>query len=224
MAIRIDKITKTSGILSFVAGYADTSTFVGADRLFSAHITGNFVVFAYDIVTGQMFSSWIKLISFPVFIFSIGFSSLIIGKSDVYKRGAERLLIIECSLLLLAGGMAYFYRHLSMNSSLMVIITMLIVFALGMQNAYGRFFVKEVFAPTTIMTGNVTQLIIDITNYLKPIGQKRQDLSPRIVKGAYVIFPFLFGCITGGVITNSIGLTSIVLPGILIFVAGKIRY
>ena len=56
----INKITITSSILSFVAGYADTSTFVRADRLFSAHITGNLVVLVYDIITNQISSSRIK--------------------------------------------------------------------------------------------------------------------------------------------------------------------
>jgi uncharacterized membrane protein YoaK (UPF0700 family) len=80
--MRINGIRVTSIILSFVAGYADTSTFFGADRLFSAHITGNFVVFAYDIVTNQISSSWIKLISFPVFIVTVILSTLLIDNSN----------------------------------------------------------------------------------------------------------------------------------------------
>jgi uncharacterized membrane protein YoaK (UPF0700 family) len=109
--MRINSITLTSVMLSFVAGYADTSTFVGADRLFSAHVTGNFVVLAYDIVTNQMSSSWIKLISFPVFIVSVIFSTLLIDDTNIYKKGANRLLIIESFLLMTAGSMAYFYRY-----------------------------------------------------------------------------------------------------------------
>jgi Protein of unknown function (DUF1275) len=37
-------------LLSSIAGYCDTATFVAADRIFSAHVTGNFIVFAYQMV------------------------------------------------------------------------------------------------------------------------------------------------------------------------------
>lgn len=219
--MRINPITLTSIILSFVAGYADASTFVWADGLFSAHITGNFVVFAYDIVTNQMSSSWLKLLSFPVFIFSVIFSTLVIRDSYIYKNGTRRLLIIEGFLLITAGALTYFYRYENMTGILKVGITMLVVFALGLQNAYGRFSVKEILAPTTVMTGNVTQLFIDMTNYVKLSDLNKQEFSVRIVHGIYVILPFLMGCISGGIITKSIGLCSTVFAGILILIASR---
>ena len=37
-------------LLAFVAGYIDTATFLRVSELFSAHITGNFVVFAIALV------------------------------------------------------------------------------------------------------------------------------------------------------------------------------
>lgn len=63
--------------------------------------------------------------------------------------------------------MTFFYRYENMIYAFKVIIPMFIVFALGLQNTYGRFSVKEILAPTTVMTGNVTQLFIDMTHYLK---------------------------------------------------------
>jgi uncharacterized membrane protein YoaK (UPF0700 family) len=219
--MKLNPVTLTSVLLSFVAGFADTSTFVGADGLFSAHITGNFVVFAYDIVTNQMSSSWIKLISFPAFILSVIFSTLIVDNSNIYKKGTNRLLILESFLLITAGGMTYFYRYENIAYLLKVIIPLLVVFALGLQNAFGRFSVKEILAPTTVMTGNVTQLFIDMTNYLELSEQRKQEFTLRIINGIYVILPFLLGCLTGGLITKSIGLSSIVFAGILIFIASR---
>jgi uncharacterized membrane protein YoaK (UPF0700 family) len=218
--MKMNGITVTSMILSFVAGYADTSTFVGADGLFSAHITGNFVVFAYDMVTNQMSLSWIKLVSFPVFILSVIFSTLIIDDADMYKKSANRLLIIEGFLLISAGVMTYFCRYENTAGISKVIISMLVVFALGLQNAYGRFSMKEILAPTTVMTGNVTQLFIDMTRYFKFRGPRRHEFTGGIAKGVYVILPFLMGCISGGVITKCIGLRSAVFAGILILIAG----
>lgn len=93
--MKINRFIFTSIILSFVAGYADTSTFVGADGLFSAHVTGNFVIFAYDIVTNQIAGSWIKLIAFPVFILAVFISTLIIDHVNDDKRAVNRLIILE---------------------------------------------------------------------------------------------------------------------------------
>ncbi len=221
--MKINSITQVSIILSFVAGYADTSTFVGVDGLFSAHVTGNFVVFAYDIVTDQIALSWLKLTSVPVFILSIVFCSLLINDSDISKRNTNKLLIIEGLLLITAGGMTYFYRYENIAFVFKVIIPMLVVFALGLQNAYGRFSAKEILAPTTVMTGNVTQLFIDITHHLKFKNRQEYELSIKIVNGSYVISSFLVGCITGGLITKSIGLSSTVFAGILVFIVSSIK-
>ena len=92
---------------------------------------------------------------------------------------------------------------------------MFVVFALGLQNAGGRFFAKEVLAPTTVMTGNTTQLIIDLTNYLKNKDQDKQNGKPKIVHTMYVILPFLAGCVSGGLITKTIGMGSVVFIGLL---------
>jgi len=95
---------------------------------------------------------------------------------------------------------------------------MLIVFALGLQNAYGRFPVKEILAPTTVMTGNVTQLFIDMTNYLKLSEERRHEFTERIIHGIYVISPFLMGCISSALITKSMGFSSIIFAGIIMLV------
>lgn len=54
-------------LLSFVAGWADMSTFVGLDYLMSAHVTGNIVVFAAQSVDGVSVSDTLKTIMIPVF-------------------------------------------------------------------------------------------------------------------------------------------------------------
>jgi uncharacterized membrane protein YoaK (UPF0700 family) len=213
--MKINRFIFTSIILSFVAGYADTSTFVGADGLFSAHVTGNFVIFAYDIVTNQIAGSWIKLIAFPVFILAVFISTLIIDHVNDDKRAVNRLIILEGFLLIIAGLISWFYRYENKAPILKDLIPMFVVFALGLQNACGRFFAKEVLAPTTVMTGNVTQLIIDLTGYLKNKDLEKQNLKVRVVHAMYVILPFLIGCISGGLITRTVGLVSAVFIGLL---------
>jgi uncharacterized membrane protein YoaK (UPF0700 family) len=211
----------TSIILSFVAGYADSSTFVGADGLFSAHVTGNFVMFAYDIVTNQTAGSWSKLIAFPVFILAVFFSTLMIGQINDDKKAVNRLLILEGSLLIIAGLAASFYRYENTASKLKDLIPMLVVFALGLQNTSGRYFAKEVLVPTTVMTGNVTQFVIDLTGYLKNKDPEKQSLKLKITGTMYVILSFMGGCISGGFITKTVGLESTFLIGLLLLLLAR---
>jgi uncharacterized membrane protein YoaK (UPF0700 family) len=118
-----------------------------------------------------------------------------------------------------ARAITYFYRYENLTRIPQVVIPMLLVFALGLQNAYGRLSHKEILAPTTVMTGNVTQLFTDLTNYVKLSKQSKQEFAMRIINGIYVILPFLIGCISDGLITKYIGFCSSVFVGILILAA-----
>jgi uncharacterized membrane protein YoaK (UPF0700 family) len=215
--MRINRLVFTSIMLSFVAGYADTSTFVGADGLFSAHVTGNFVIFAYDIITNQLAGSWLKLIAFPVFIVAVFFTTLIIDYTHNDRRAINLLFVMEGFLLTIAGLVSWFYGQEKTVSIVKDLIPMMVVFALGLQNAYGRIFAKELLAPTTVMTGNVTQFIIDLAGFLKNKDHKYQDFKLKLVQGLYVILPFLMGCIGGTLMTKAVGLGSMVFIGLLMF-------
>src|ERR1700722_5993023 len=71
--------------LAFTAGFADASTFVGADGVFCAHVTGNFVVLAADLALHARADEWIKLATFPVFI------GAVLGATWAYRRVEVRL-------------------------------------------------------------------------------------------------------------------------------------
>jgi uncharacterized membrane protein YoaK (UPF0700 family) len=66
-----DAVFYSSLIMAFSAGFVDTSTFTVADGLFSAHITGNFVVFAYKLSNHPQLRDFINLARFPVFILAV---------------------------------------------------------------------------------------------------------------------------------------------------------
>jgi uncharacterized membrane protein YoaK (UPF0700 family) len=213
--MKTDNVIFTSIILSFVAGYADTSTFIGADKLFSAHVTGNFVILPYEIVTNQLAGSWLKMISFPVFILAVFISTRIIDHVKDDRKAINQFMILEAILLIIAGLISWIYRHENTGLTLKGFLPMLVVFAMGLQNAFGRFFTKEVFAPTTLMTGNTTQFIIDLTAYLKNKDQGKQNLKLKLVHEMYIILPFLIGCFSGAFITKAIGLGSTFFIGLV---------
>src|SRR5206468_13135064 len=61
--------SKTYG-LSFIAGYVDTAVFVGLFGLFTAHVTGNFVLIGSELVHRRP-DVWPKLLAFPVFVVAV---------------------------------------------------------------------------------------------------------------------------------------------------------
>src|SRR5215813_15191564 len=97
---RMVNVGLMSALLSFVAGYADTTTFICANRLFSAHVTGNFVVFVFSLVTNAHLSVWMNLFSFPCFVTAVAASSWIVNHS----KYPGNVLRMEAVLLLITGA------------------------------------------------------------------------------------------------------------------------
>jgi uncharacterized membrane protein YoaK (UPF0700 family) len=92
---------------------------------------------------------------------------------------------------------------------------LLIVFAMAFQNAFGRISIKATFAPTTVMTGNVTQVTLDIVRWIYGNGIT-PNANNNITKLLKITLAFLIGCITGGLLGSLLGTGVIILPGILI--------
>ncbi|MCW3111242.1 MAG: hypothetical protein JWQ09_5748 [Segetibacter sp.] len=203
-------IATVSMLLSMTAGYVDTTTFIAADNLFSAHVTGNFVVFVYNIVEHADMHSWLKLLSFPFFIVAVIVGNkIILSSSSIYK-----VIKLQGVLLVVAGLISLgFKRSSEENNIATFLLSMLVVFAMGLQNAFGKLHPKVTYAPTTVMTGNVTQITIDVANYLRE-GKHTLETSTSLRNQGIVIGVFFIGCLLGGIISSRVGLAAITLPGL----------
>ena len=131
-------------VLTFIAGFTDAATFIAADKLFSAHVTGNFIVLAYDLLQGADRSAYIKLLTFPVFVAA----AMLAAAFDRGKR-PMRLLRLEGALLLLAAGVSWLF-HWTFPAA------MVIVAAMAVENAFNRLYPGLTWSVTTVMTGNTT--------------------------------------------------------------------
>lgn len=197
-------------LLTIIAGFCDTVTFVAADNIFSAHVTGNFIVFAYQIVKGYELHAWVKLLSFPVFIVSVIVGGWLATKT-IYKY---KLLYWEGIILVISGVTAYFLNIFPIFASWSVYpVAMLVVFAMGLQNTFGKLYSKETYGPTTVMTGNVTQASLDIGNLMKT-NFKNTVVALSFKKQLVTIMGFLLGCYLGAVTGKNWGLTTVMIPGI----------
>jgi len=195
--------TRTNTLLLVLsAGFCDAITFTKADELFSAHVTGNFILFAYDLVNAADFVTWVRLLTFPVFFAAVLVGGWI-GGGRVPGTGGTRILRVEAGFLILGGLVVWLLPGAKFWVALMV------VFGMGLQNAFGKLYSKDIYAPTTMMTGNVTQAALNLL--------KRDSMGEG--RDAVVLLGFLAGCFLGVVVGKYWGLQGILVPGIaLLFV------
>lgn len=203
-------VEQLSILLTFCAGYCDAATYIGGQGIFSTHVTSNLIIFVYDFLTRADAKSWLKLISFPVFVIASFTAESIYSKT----KDANRLLLIESLLLLLAGGVAIVFKLWNISTLWDVYLcTFITVFAMSLQSAYSRLFSASSYGPTTAMTGNVTQLSIDLEKIVKRNGAlNRRDLK----KQAILVCGFFCGAAVGGIVAKEVGLAAIVIPAIII--------
>jgi uncharacterized membrane protein YoaK (UPF0700 family) len=194
-------------ILTMVAGFCDTATFVAGDGIFSAHVTGNFIVFAAQIVDGKDAGAYIKLLTFPVFIVAVMAGGWLI------ERGRP-VLLVQSIVLLIAGLLALAAPVKNLDQQVLTyLIVMLAVFALGLQNAFGKLFAKATHGPSTMMTGNVTQASLDLGTLIRK-GASAGPAADGLKRQGITIGGFLSGCIAGALLGRQTGLVCLVLPGI----------
>ncbi len=201
-------------LLTMIAGYCDTVTFVAADAIFSAHVTGNFIVFAYQFVKGSDIHAWVKLLTFPVFILAVIVGGRIASKTVNHYT----ILCWEGILLLLSGCIVAVLNYNNVFEEwMMYTITMMAVFAMGLQNAFGKLYAKETHGPTTMMTGNVTQASLDFGTLLKN-GFHHPEALSSLKKQLITILGFLVGCFLGAYAGKQFGLVTLVLPGLAMLI------
>ena len=205
-------------LLVLTAGCCDSITFVSANELFSAHATGNFIIFAYDIIKGADFVTWIRLLTFPVFLTAVVTGGWLARLTD----NRYVILKIEGGLLIFGGLVSLIMVLLHVGSvNVNFEIALLVVFAMGMQNAFGKLLSNQVYGPTTVMTGNVTQVALRLFEYLSP-GKRNPALMEGLRRDVIVIVGFLCGCLIGGVSGLHFGLAGILIPGCLLLFVRKV--
>ena len=131
--------------------------------------------------------------------------------------GAEILLL---ALFALAGLLSQPFTD---AGDIHVLITgMLGVMAMGIRNATSRLLLAST-SPSTMMTGNVTQLTIDIMSLIKNPGPENRA---KLVKSSTSVAGFTIGAGAGAVAYIVAGFFSTLLPILLIAVVAvwEIRY
>jgi uncharacterized membrane protein YoaK (UPF0700 family) len=203
-------------LLAFVAGYVDTCGFIALFGLFTAHVTGNLVLIGAAIVSyhGNVLA---KLLAIPVFIVTVAIARcLTIVLQDRRKNAAVPLLGAQIVLLaaFLASGIAV-APVTDADTPRAILTGMLAVAAMSFQNAASRT-VYAMHTPTTVMTGNVTQAVIDIVDM--GLGRGTPEARIRIRKMVPAILVFTAGALIGALAYAHVGFWCLVIPiAVLVF-------
>lgn len=202
--------------LAFVAGFVDTCGFVALFGLFTAHVTGNFVLIGAAIVEyhGGLIA---KLLALPVFVIVVAIArTLTIALEDRRKNAAVPLLALQ--ILFLTGFLACGVAAAPLkdgDAPMAVVIGMFAVTAMAIQNAASRT-VFVMHTPTTVMTGNVTQLVIDLVDLA--LGRAAAEAHLRIRKMVPAILAFTVGALAGALGYIFVGFWCLALPIVLLAV------
>ncbi|WP_296947877.1 YoaK family protein [uncultured Massilia sp.] len=184
--------------LGLIAGYVDTAGFVALFGLFTAHVTGNFVLIGTELARpsgGHVLL--LKFLAVPAFAAGvIGARLLDFRCARLHHNPARPLLRLQLLLLVgftVAGIVATPFKDA--REPLVLLCGILGAAGMGVHNAAGKLQFGRL-APTTVMTGNVTELLIDMTDMAS--GRATQAVRERFVKFFWPVLAFALGCIAGG--------------------------
>ncbi|WP_072395118.1 YoaK family protein [Hyphomicrobium sp. CS1GBMeth3] len=204
-------------LLSFNGGYVDTAGFLALHGLFATHVTGNFVTFGASLAYGTS-GALTKLLALPVFCIVVMLVRLL--GAELPKRGLDRLrelLFLKVVLLAVTDLMAFRWGPFVDGDAWRAIFTGLtLVAAMAVQNAVHRVHLPK-SPPSTIMTGNATQMMIDIPDLVSGNlpADKRQVTLDRVRALASGIAMFALGCAAAAMIFLGFGMWVFVLPPVI---------
>jgi uncharacterized membrane protein YoaK (UPF0700 family) len=199
--------------LSFVGGFVDTFGFVALFGLFTAHVTGNFVLIGAEIVQPGP-GVVAKLLALPVFMAIVAIVCLIVRAHEVAARSAVftllTLQLVLLAIFMTAGLSLMPFVHADAWNA--VITGLIGVAAMAVQNAAARLVLPSL-VPTTVMTGNVTQFVIDIVDVLRGVStEARVAAIGRLKRFTPAMISFSIGAIAGAVALAAIGYWGLLFP------------
>ena len=162
-------------LLSFVAGYLDSYTYLSLFGLFAAQVTGSFVIAGAEFVTSD-FGIAGKLIAIAAFVTAAAVTAAFcIAARDAQRGVLPWMLGLEALLLAIFVGILVFGPVVRDARDWHGIVAgVFAAMAMGAQSAVVRLLMKDI-PQTNVMTGNVTQLGIAATELI--MARRRFDHS-----------------------------------------------
>ena len=207
---------RTQGVaLGFLAGYVDTLGFLALFGLFTAHVTGNFILIGAALADSSREMVLLKFLAFPAFIVGVAAARLLIVAVEAHGGVALRPALL-LQLVLLIGFMVCGIAATPVGSHagpLAMAAGLLGTAAMGAHSATSRLLLGHL-APTSMMTGNVTQIVIDLVDGLR--GANDPGLAARCGKFFWPLAAFAIGCIGAAFAFHQFGFAALVVPVLIL--------
>jgi uncharacterized membrane protein YoaK (UPF0700 family) len=153
-------------LLSFVAGYLDSYTYLSLFGLFAAQVTGSFVTAGAEFVTSDSGIAG-KLIAIAAFLAAAtATTALIIMAREARRAVLPWMLSLETLLLAIFAAILVFGPPVhDARDWHGVVAGLFAAMAMGAQSVQVRLLMKDI-PQTNVMTGNMTQLGIAVTELI----------------------------------------------------------
>jgi uncharacterized membrane protein YoaK (UPF0700 family) len=210
-------------VLSVVAGYVDSCTYLGLFGVFVAQVTGSFV-FAGALFISVEPGALAKLLAIPAFFLAGVCVTVLVHPLRERPRDAlARSLGFECLLLVgfatsCLAGMPF--RNI--DAPALVVALLFGMAAMGAQSALVRLLMRSV-ATTNVMTTNTTLLAINAAEILLGLFERRKVGSTRASNPNYAqakiefvallptVLGFFLGTALGAIAYINVGLPCVLL-------------
>ncbi len=194
-----------SVLLTAVGGAIDTIGFIGLLGFFTNHVTGNLVSAGSAIVKDDK-GLWIDLAVLPVFIITVMITKRVIDVVSSERPVLSYLLFAEVAFLIAFMAAALYFAPFADPGALSLAFTgFLGLIAFAIRNTAGKTVMGKM-RPTLLMTGNTTQLGIDLSDYVF----NRSSCNMESLKHSLAfVLSFVGGAFLGTILYIQIGFWSI---------------
>ena len=200
-------------LLSVNGGYVDAAGFLALHGLFTTHVTGNFVTLGAALVNGTS-GALAKVLALPMFCVIVMAVRLLSVSLDAKGLPALRVILaVKLALLTLSAALAIALGPFDTGDGWAALLTgMALVAAMAIQNAIHRIHMGAL-PPTTIMTGNTIQIMIDLADLTRGVpAASREAIRLRLSRMSGSVTAFAVGCAAAALIYAKQGIWCFAIP------------
>jgi uncharacterized membrane protein YoaK (UPF0700 family) len=200
-------------LLSLNGGYVDTAGFLALHGLFTTHVTGNFVTLGAALVLGTS-GAVAKLLALPMFcVVVVGVRFLSVALAAKRLPALRTILGVKLALLIIGAALAIGFGPFDSGDGWAALFTgMTLVAAMAIQNAIHRIHMGSL-PPTTIMTGNTIQIMIDLADLMRGVpADARGAIQLRLSRMSSSVTAFAAGCAAAALIYAKQGILCFLIP------------
>jgi uncharacterized membrane protein YoaK (UPF0700 family) len=200
-------------LLSVNGGYVDAAGYLALHGLFTTHVTGNFVTLGATLVTGTS-GALAKVLALPMFCLVVMAVRLLSVALVAKNLPALRTILgLKVTLLTLGAVLAIVFGPFDSGDGWAALMTgMALVAAMAIQNAIHRIHMGAL-PPTTIMTGNTIQIMIDLADLLRGTpGAVSEATRLRLSRMSASVTAFAAGCAAAALMYAKEGIWCFAIP------------